>query len=643
MSDSLDNGIQLSEYAEFCKSHGHIVTYLLRMLEDCFNMNPLYGRTDFLRDSDTLKRRFSHEGLSFATKTLPSLFDSVLCYLESGISAYPSFKIKRGVSYPVFLQKLISPIYEDHTSEHAVLCMRLLYQLCVSFKKLKGPYKQGVLIKQLDEFVATDQSLEFNWSEDDITILNRARHIITQVVGDMDPFDPGQSEKFIPRPGPGATNTPTKKHMRYHPHVLYTQIAECFDYDEWFTSRPAYYRGQKAILIGHSPDGHIGPKLKIEGLLTSRFKFVHKTFGKPRCICIEQLEMQWLQQGLRRALYDVIETHPLTKGYVSFTDQSINGLMALLSSCHNGLHSFATIDMSAASDRIARKLVEYLFAGAPKLLKALMCLSTRVIELPEDIPYEKRFIFAKKFAPMGSALCFPVMGLIHFALIKSILTDYTPQHINDIKVWVYGDDIIIDKIHAQRVFEVLPRFGMKLNEGKSFVNSLFRESCGVHAYNGVEITPVRFKTILHRPLSVNDVVSALDIESKFYKNGFRCTADFIRSELFTFKEIRAKALPFVGRKSPVLGFVRDDDEVARMDGYFNQFKSRGMVGLQRMHYKTRVIVDKLDLSPPICDEDYYLRNQVEHPQPFETRMIKELSSGLSVHWKWLPDSAFFNA
>lgn len=644
-----DNGIQSETYNQFCKSHDHIVTYLVRTLEDCFNMNAQYSRVDFQRDKETLIRRFSHEGLSFATKTLPSFFDSILEYLESGNSDYPSFKLKRGRPYPVFLQRLVAPIYEDYTSDTTVTCIKCLYQLCVAFKKLKGPYKPGVLIKQLDEFCDTDQSLpnKDDWSEKDMHVLDIARNIIRQVVEGLNPFDPEQSEDFLPRPGPGATNTPTKKHERYRAHVLYTQLSECFKYDEWFTCHPNYYKGGKIDYSNSLISEHIGEMLTHDTPhLTSRFKFVHKTFGKPRCICIEQLEIQWLQQALRRALYDRIESHPLTKGFVSFTDQSINGLLALQASCRSNaaLNRLATIDMSAASDRISRVLVEYLFQDNKELCKALMCLSTRVIELPKDIPYDKRFVLAKKFAPMGSALCFPVMGLVHFALIKALLSVDSPQHVNDIPVWVYGDDIILSSQRTKTVFEELPKFGMKLNKGKSFVNSLFRESCGVHAYNGVVVTPVRYKSILRRPLSVNDLVSALENEGALYKAGFLRTAEFIRSELCSFKEVRGKNLPFVGRKSPILGFIRDDKEVASIEDYFKSFKARCMVGLQRMHYKTRVIASlKSDDCPPICDEEYYLRRQVERLLPFETRTIKELPKGLTIRWEWHPDSCFFNA
>jgi len=225
----LDNGKQSSSYKDFLKSHDVIETYLCKILEDCFNMNPQYKETDYLRDKNTIQRRFFHEGLSFATKTLPSLWDSLLCYLETGNSVYPSFKIAKGESYPVFLRQLIRPIYMDPDNEHTVTCIKCVFQLCVAFKKLKGPYKQDVLIKQLDDFLATDGNLNDSQPMD-LTdpIIRKARSIIRQVCENLDPFDPVQAGDFLPRPGPGATNTPTEKHERYRPHMLYDQLEDVF-------------------------------------------------------------------------------------------------------------------------------------------------------------------------------------------------------------------------------------------------------------------------------------------------------------------------------------------------------------------------------------------------------------------------------
>lgn len=638
-----DYGVSSNDsYKNFCISHSKMCDYTIAIMTDINNMNPLYGTADLAKDCKTVQRRFLHEGLPFLTKTLPNLYDRLLTYLEDGDSVYPSFKIKHGAKYPVFLQKLFAPIYEDHTSDNAVICMEHLYQLCVPFKKLKGPYKQGVLVEQLDKFVATDRSLLFNkWtypSEDEFSILNKARHLIGSVLKGIDPNDPNQSKNFLPRPGPGATNSPTKPHERYRPHVRYHQLRP-FDLAEWYDSSSLNYRGSRGILLdenGIPADRH--EAITASSLLTSRFKFVHKDFGKARGICIEQLEIQWLQQAVRMGLTAIIENHPLTKGYVNFTDQSINGLLALQASSISSVVKRATIDMSEASNRISRKLVEYVYGENKELLLTLLCLSTRVIELPQDLSPTKKFLETNMFAPMGSAICFPVMGLLHYAIVKAIISTYSQRHINDVEVWVFGDDIIIPQEHAEKVFEVLPAFGMKLNRDKSFVKSLFRESCGVHAYNGRNITPVRFKSIVHDPLSVNDVVSALRSEYALFKKGYLETAKLIRSEILSQRDVKAECFPVVGPESPVLGWIRDQGD-ATIGKNYHFLRRRWNKNYQRYLYKARVIVEiKPDDIPPICEDEYYLRKQVINPT--FAKVIGESPRGFTTRWCWLPDSAF---
>jgi hypothetical protein len=61
---------------------------------------------------------------------------------------------------------------------------------------------------------------------------------------------------------------------------------------------------------------------------------------------------------------------------------------------------------------------------------------------------------------------------------------------------VFGDDIIVPSECAEFVIDDLESFGLLVNRTKSFWRGAFRESCGVDAYNGVDVTPVRWKTTL---------------------------------------------------------------------------------------------------------------------------------------------------
>jgi hypothetical protein len=530
--------------AEFAKSVGPLVLeILLKILEDSYQRLSHYRHADYSRDVATLRRRYISEGLSFATKTLPDLFNNFLLFLETGKPSYPSFRVVRGGKHPVFLRQLFAMVSECHDERVCTAAIQCLYQLCHAFKKLRGPYKPSTLQKQLWSFVEEDIELRYLdfFSEPCYPILLKARDYVTNIFEGMDPeFD---VEKFVPRPGPGSTNTPRRKNVRYRPHVLYEQLDAIFPYHDWFYSHPW------DIVTGSLRF----KALKRVSAPSSRFKFVPKTYGKPRGICIEELETQFIQQAVKGAMYDRIQSHPLTKGFVNFDDQSINGSLALSAS---GDSRYATLDMSSASDRVSRTLVRYLFHNCPEMREALMAISTKVIDLgkndinfPQELPCEK-------FAPMGSAVCFPVMALVHFVLIKAILSLSELPYELTREVYVYGDDIIVRTECVQALYDYLPLFGMKFNTEKSYRWSCFRESCGVHAYKGVEITPAYFKYVPNRNSPRDIVLSLLSLESQLYYNGFIETARFLRSAIHKVRCMKGYDIPYTSPKSPALGFIR---------------------------------------------------------------------------------------
>lgn len=640
---------QSDEIRNFVKKHDKVLSYLIAMLTDCYELIPSYDYDEFTRDKETITRRFSHEGLSFATKTLPSFFDSILTYLETGTSAYPSFKIQRGCTYPVFLRQLVAPLYEN--SYDATDQLRVLYQLCVSFKKLKGPYKQSVITNHLRDFVDVDRNLPIFsktgevaddygnlytvLSEDDKTILFYASTYIEQLVGDLDPFDPAQANNFLPRPGPGATNTPTKRCDRYRPAVRYAQLERSFNFDEWY-SCPSPLHPQNSRWDLRCRKSYKAGGETTNFVPTSRYKCVHKTYGKPRGICIEQLEVQYFQQGIRNALYKRTERmnpRSVTQGFVNFTDQSKNGKIALESSLSG---TYATIDMSAASDRISRSLVQWLFAWCPTLLSAMLACSTRVIELPEPLNYR---LACRKFAPMGSALCFPVMGLVHWALIKAVFKFYVHTQ-ESIPIWVYGDDIIVPSHLANLVYEHLPTFGMKLNVDKSFVNSRFRESCGMNAFNGVDITPTRFKTLVKNPFVMTDLISMLRNEYDLHCKGFANTARAIRQDILKVcNGWVIRNLPTVGPKSQVLGWIRDDCDAPTFR-HLHIRKRRWNPDLQLTEVHVLVLVPRSDVPPSLSEHESYLRWFINPMVDEEQRRESgEVPVDQVAVWEWVPTSA----
>lgn len=635
---------------DFLERHEVVLPLLEAILADAFECLTHYRRADYLRDVATLRRRYSHEGLSFATKTLPELFNALLQHLESGTPSYPSFKLVKGGKHPVFLRQLFAMALSVDNGEDRVTAVKCLYQLCSAFKKLKGPYRRSTLQKQLWSFVETDQSLkELDFlSEPCFPILARARKMVKAILEEVSPeFDPGL---FVPRPGPGATNTPRQKHVRFRPHVLYTQLDDVFPYEDWFYSHPWD--------IVTEPTRYTA--LERRDAPSSRFKFVDKTYSKPRGICIEELETQYLQQAIKHCLYNRIEAHPLTRGRVNFTDQSINGDLAVESSASQ---KYATIDMSEASDRISRTLVRYLFRDCEDLLEALMATSSRTIQLPEGIIDFIDELPVEKFAPMGSAVCFPVMSLVHFVLIRAILSYAAVPQCSARDVYVYGDDIIVRTECANAVYDYLPLFGMKLNEEKSYYRSSFRESCGQHAFNGVPITPTYFKYVPESQSHGGVIVSLLETERSLFYNGFTRTAAALRSMMSqTCKKVRCQDLPFVRPKSEILGWIREDEDapLKRALGH----KRRWDQDSQQWFYKVRVHRVPTRSLPSMEQHEAYLRwlttgageatvlddNQLSFlfngpvlPKSDDQRNAVNVTDSLDEHhvrFAWKPESAF---
>lgn len=237
------------------------------------------------------------------------------------------------------------------------------------------------------------------------------------------------------------------------------------------------------------------------------------------------------------------------KNAIHFSEQEFNAHAALLSSmsCNN-----ATLDMKEASDRISRALVIYLFQGLPLLLDCLLALSTKYVDLTKALDDENLgssfgLLKVKKYAPMGSALCFPIMSVVHWALCTAVAKVRCDIEPHNLRLFVYGDDIVLPSSIAPEIMNSLPKYGLKFNENKSFWRGHFRESCGTHAYQGVNITPIFFKDLPIKDVDPNQMSGIIANEQLAYKKGFPPLASCIRE---------AYVLPYVHDTSCVVGWKR---------------------------------------------------------------------------------------
>jgi len=190
--------------------------------------------------------------------------------------------------------------------------------------------------------------------------------------------------------------------------------------------------------------------------------------------------------------------------------------------------------------------------GVPLVRDAIFACRSRTAAVDGD------HISLNKFASMGSALCFPVESMAFFTLlvlseIRRLNLPISRQsiHICGKSVFVYGDDLIVPVDAASATCSTLHTFGLKVNAKKSFWTGKFRESCGMDAYDGTDVTPV----YVHHELpasshDVSSVVSAVAAANLFYKRGWWRSAQLIRDWV----ETAIGPLPYVAETASCLGW-----------------------------------------------------------------------------------------
>lgn len=228
-------------------------------------------------------------------------------------------------------------------------------------------------------------------------------------------------------------------------------------------------------VLGKAMDSDESP-LIVRG---SRFDTVEKDATKRRHINIEPGGNMMLQLGLgsyiRKRLQKIgllltptqDEFTLLTRGTES---QQIHKALAKWASVCNGA---ATIDLSDASDRIAKNVVRLLLPSDwYDLLSAFRSPFTEL---------SGKCVWLEKFSSMGNGFTFELETLIFHSLAT------VACHGN--RVECYGDDLIVPKAHYREVTACLQFFGLKVNPKKSFATGPFRESCGGDYFLGFSVRP----------------------------------------------------------------------------------------------------------------------------------------------------------
>lgn len=173
----------------------------------------------------------------------------------------------------------------------------------------------------------------------------------------------------------------------------------------------------------------------------------------------------------------------LSKSGCNLYNQNINKELARISSI-NGEN--ATVDLSAASDNIAFKLVALLLS--PEWFEFLANWRTDKVHYPALNEY----IPLQKFSAMGNGYTFELESCIFYACAQLAceLTGENPKSVS-----VYGDDIVIPVGAYDALQGIFDLVGFTVNNEKSFTAGPFRESCGGDYLFGIDVRPFYAKDV----------------------------------------------------------------------------------------------------------------------------------------------------
>jgi hypothetical protein len=563
------------------EAYASIYYNLVLDIADCYPSNSV--ELDLMK----IRSRVAAEGISFLTKSLPSYrknLDRLLCSPEGSTLQLPGLERRPGTAIPklfgFLLEKILTETGEVR-SDACPLAIKHYRTACDYLYKLSLPYDQQTSQGVIDSFVQTEAELQSLALPVEDVVLTCARLTIARILSGFNVRD------IIPKHGPGAVSTGENTAQKSVFKRIFGQLDREYPFTEYFMLGVSQVADQLDYIQGL--DDSQEP--------TAKVVLVPKDSRGPRLISCEPLEIQYIQQGLRTSLYDLIEGHYITRGHVSFRDQSINQRLALKGSTTG---RWATLDMKDASDRVSMQLVERLFADLP-ILTALRATRSSATRLPDG-----QIVQLCKYAPMGSALCFPIEALTFYALCTAVLRVHgglTSRQASKL-TFVYGDDIIVPSKYAQLVLQHLPKYGLKFNENKCCVSGLFRESCGVDAYRGVDVTPIRLRNTWSRSHGdARQLASYTTHGNALYEAGYWRAAEVIRRMV----ERQYGALPILD--DPLVWIERDRGSLEEdAFGFAYITRPTALIGWRRPHVCA--------ISHARANKRYRINRDLQRPEVF---------------------------
>nr|URG16513.1 MAG: RNA dependent RNA polymerase [Leviviridae sp.] len=601
---------------------------------DALSAFPTLG-SDFEKDLSRLLTLIDDRGLHSVCEDLPAAgkhFDRCLSvgqYTRSGLPLTKRVSVTE--QHPKFLRGLFKLIFDESGqllkdyNDEAILFVRQIYYAC---KKMDYPCSDERVLHSVYEFVRTDEENpepEEFWSnptadfseiretfrgfaasevykqsfaDAEVSVyadpsillanLDTVSRFVSTSLGSYEPKD------WCFRHGPGMVSDKDRYSNKYSWLNWSDRLENAFPIADC-----GYHNYASWANRVQCTEGEVGSEEP-----ASRMVAVPKTLTKPRLIAGEPSEHQWCQQNIWHYFCTRVERSWLG-AYITFRDQSRNQVFARQGSS-SGEHD--TLDLSSASDRVSCHFVGQLFRNNPELLLALQSSRTRFVRL-DGIPYYRgpAVHTLRMFSTMGNACTFPVESIGFLTIILACVATQrklrlTPRVLVDLakEVAVFGDDLIVPNDSRPLVCVALEALGFRVNADKSFWIGKFRESCGVDAFNGVDVTPTYWKgPCTNGPESI---ASTVEVSNNFYKKWMLHTARYVA------EAIERVEIPLITMDSGVCGFT----SFVKPELGFT--KNRYNEALQRWEAFVPMLLTSVRRTP-ITDDSALLQYFTENPEP----------------------------
>jgi hypothetical protein len=284
---------------------------------------------------------------------------------------------------------------------------------------------------------------------------------------------------------------------------------------------------------------------------------VPKDASTNRVIAVEPGINLWFQSSIG----DMVGKRLLRRG-IDLRFQERNQELARLGSINNRL---ATVDLSSASDSIARAVVEELLP--PRWYHVMDACRSHYGSRNGQV---KKW---EKFSSMGNGFTFQLETLIFYA-VALCCTEYLHQETGAVSA--YGDDVIIPSACYELFSRMMDFYGFRVNGKKSHTDSPFRESCGAHWYRGVDVKPIYLKDRVSSVLSIYRLANAVRRLSHRRMFLYGCDSKLRGVFDLLFKKVPAGLRLLVPDGKGDGGFVVNFDEAT---------PSRARNGIEGYHYR----------------------------------------------------------